>query len=141
MDRDRRAIARILGGLLGGGPAEPKPQRGPVRPLAAFLRQPQGSGKTTAVRRAVDGLEGAGVTTRELAERLGIPEGEQGMATWEGLGKELRGLGWRPRRQKARGVIERRYWPPTGLSAEEHAAAGERLRASGLPDESTPAVD
>lgn len=42
-------------------------------------------------------------------ELLGVAEGERGMATWQALSRELRALGWAPRRSgRAR---ERRYWP------------------------------
>lgn len=79
------------------------------RPMAAFLLAPQGSGKTRRIREALTGREQTGITTGELCELLGVAEGERGMATWQALGRELRALGWAPRRG-GRGR-ERRYWP------------------------------
>lgn len=118
------------------------------KPLAKILAGGQGTGKTTAVLKALG--DRAEATTNQLAELMGIPEEERGPRTRTALGEELRALGWRvvrrdgPRRERVYGkgqatpADRSRYWPaPQGLTAAEVEEAGERLRASGVLGQGT----
>lgn len=158
-----KAISRVLTRVTGGAPKPYLREGRASAPMAAFLLEPQGSGKTRRIGEAIRGLEAQGVTTGELCALLGIPQRERGMATRARLGEELRELGWvpkrgrrglhrervyRPRAPLGSGGAEaagdrgqgrsQRYWPPAVLSPDELAAAGERLAASSWLDEPGP---